>query len=105
MEDCTATALKLSYLFSTPSAVISVITYSKTNYLFYAKTGRSQTYLCRKRTVSGREVTATKVSSPQVAYLGCHKVCSITGSHEKAVLSPQLLGKAKVTNANALRVP
>lgn len=37
----------------------------------------------------------------QGTYLRCHKVCGIARSHEKTILSSQLLGKAKVTYANA----
>lgn len=38
-------------------------------------------------------------------YLRRHKVGCVARRHEKSVLSPQLLGKAKVTDAQALGVP
>lgn len=38
-------------------------------------------------------------------YLRCHKVGCVARRHEKSVFSPQLLGKAKVTDAQALGVP
>ena len=38
-------------------------------------------------------------------HLGCHKVGGVARCHKEPILSPQLLGKAKVTDAQALRVP
>lgn len=38
-------------------------------------------------------------------YLRCHKVGCVARCHEEPVLSPQLLGKAKVTDTQALGVP
>lgn len=38
-------------------------------------------------------------------YLRCHKVGCVARCHEEPVLSPQLLGKAEVTDAQALGVP
>ena len=41
----------------------------------------------------------------RATHLGCHEVGGVARCHEEPVLSPQLLGKAKVTDAQALRVP
>lgn len=38
-------------------------------------------------------------------YLRCHKVGRVARCHKEPILSPQLLGKAKVTDAQALGVP
>ena len=38
-------------------------------------------------------------------HLGCHKVGGVARCHEEPILSPQLLGKAEVTDAQALGVP
>lgn len=38
-------------------------------------------------------------------HLRCHKVGSVARCHEEPILSPQLLGKAKVTDAQAFGIP
>lgn len=92
LEDFTVTALEIPYLFITTSD-ISVITASKAEWKLEM----------RAQAGEGHE-SSRRVSGQAGAYLGCHEVCRVTRSHEKTVLSPQLLGKAKVTNANAFRV-
>lgn len=56
----------------------------------------------------GRATFAQSPSFPsqrsQVTHLRSHKVGSVARGHEEPILRPQLLGKSKVTDAQALRV-
>lgn len=78
-------------MFITTSG-ISVISSSRTQ---YARAGEHS---------QGRDTGAEDTAGQEGAHLWCHEVCCITRSHEEAILSPQLLGKAKVTNADAFGV-